>query len=428
MPARRLSDRLAVELGDDRSLVVLDNCEHLIDSCAGFVAELLSAAGSVAVLATSREPLGVPGEVVWRVPSLRCPGPDQVVSVPALSQYDAVRLFMDRAQRARPSFTVDDNNAPAIAQICQRLDGIPLAIELAAARCRQTSAERIAADLDDRFRFLTGGARTVMPRQQTLAASVDWSYERLDDVERIVFRRLGVFVGPFPLEAAEMVVASSGDIDPHEVFDVVCRLVDKSLAVADETAVRQPRYRLLETLRAYAIAQAHTAGELGGLRDAHATWWADWLEPRWAMPNEDTLEAAEQFHGNLVAALEWSVADPSRGLTLLTHLARIWTHTGRAGDAMVAVDRLLTDEQRRAPRIGLVGGGDGGLHPGAPRARRGRSLRRQSTAPSDVARAAGTSTTPRSPESHSWAQQTRPSWRWHGISPATAATATSKRS
>ena len=240
---------------------------------------------------------------------------------------------------------------PAIAQICHRLDGIPLAIELAAARCRQTSAERIAADLDDRFRYLTGGARTVMPRQQTLAASVDWSYERLDDVERIAFRRLGVFAGPFPLEAAEVVVASPGDIDRDEVFDLISRLVDKSLVVADEDDGGQPRYRLLETLRAYATTQAHTAGELAVLRDAHANWWTEWLEPRWAMPSYETLEAADQFHGNLVAALEWSTMEPIRGLTLLTRLARIWKQTGRAGDAMFAVDRLLTDDnaQRHGP-------------------------------------------------------------------------------
>ena len=129
-----------------------------------------------------------------------------------------------------------------------------------------------------------------MPRQQTLAASVDWSYERLDDAERIAFRRLGVFAGPFPLEAAEMVVASPGDIDRDEVFDLISRLVDKSLVVADEGAGGQPRYRLLETLRAYATAQALSAGELAALRDAHATWWTDWLEPRWMMPTDETLE------------------------------------------------------------------------------------------------------------------------------------------
>ncbi|HWC66630.1 MAG TPA: LuxR C-terminal-related transcriptional regulator, partial [Acidimicrobiales bacterium] len=329
---------------EDPSLVVLDNCEHLVASCAGFVADVLSAGVSVSVLTTSREPLGVPGEVVWRVPSLQCPGPDVAVSVPALSQFDAVRLFLDRAHRARPSFTVGDHNAAAIAQICHRLDGIPLAIELAAARCRQTSAERIAADLDDRFRYLTGGARTVMPRQQTLAASVDWSYERLDDAERRAFRRLGVFVGPFPLDAAEMVVASPGDSDRDEVFDLISRLVDKSLVVADDDASGQPCYRLLETLRAYATAQAHAADELAGLRDAHATWWTDWLEPRWSMPTDEALAAAQQFHGNLLVALEWSIADPRRGLTLLTCLGRIWTNSGRAGDAIEAVDRLLTDE------------------------------------------------------------------------------------
>jgi predicted ATPase/class 3 adenylate cyclase len=339
-----MAQQLAVELGDDPSLVVLDNCEHVIVQSASFVAELLSAAAAVSVLATSREPLGVPGEVIWRVPSLPCPGPDLAVSVPALSQYDAVKLFLDRAHRARPSFTVSDDNAPAIAQICHRLDGIPLAIELAAARCRQTSAQRIAADLNDRFRYLTGGARTVMPRQQTLAASVDWSYERLDDIERIALRRVGVFTGPFPLEAAEIVVASPGQIDHDVVFDLLSRLVDKSLVVADDTVAGVTRYRLLETLRAYAVSHAHTAGELAGLREAHADWWNDWLEPRWAMPTRETLAEAEEFHGNLLAALEWSTASPNRGLTLLTRLARIWTETGRGGDAMIAADRLLTDD------------------------------------------------------------------------------------
>jgi predicted ATPase/class 3 adenylate cyclase/DNA-binding CsgD family transcriptional regulator len=346
-----MAAQLAVELGDVPSLVVLDNCEHLIAPCAGFVADLLSAGAAVSVLATSREPLGVPGEVVWRVPSLRCPRPEQAVSVPALSQYDAVKLFVDRAHRARPSFKVDDHNAPAVAQICHRLDGIPLAIELAAARCRQTSAERIAADLDDRFRYLTGGARTVMARQQTLAASVDWSYENLEEREQIAFRRLGVFVGPFPLEAAEMVVASPGDVDRDEVFDLTTRLVDKSLVVAEEDTDAQPRYRLLETLRAYATVRAHGAGELTGLRDAHATWWSDWLEPRWSMPSDETVAAAEQFHGDLVAALEWSIGDSLRGLTLLARLGRIWTETGRGGDSMVVVDRLLIDDnaQRHGP-------------------------------------------------------------------------------
>jgi predicted ATPase/DNA-binding CsgD family transcriptional regulator len=339
-----LAAQLTFELGDGPSLIVLDNCEHLIAPCAGFVADLLSATAALCVLATSREPLGAPGEVVWRVPSLRCPKPEQTVLAPALSQYDAVKLFVDRAHRARRSFKVDDHNAPAIAQICRRLDGIPLAIELAAARCRHTTVERIAADLDDRFRYLTGGARTVMARQQTLAASVDWSYERLEERERIAFRRLAVFVGPFPLDAAEMVVASPGDVDRDEVFDLTTRLVDKSLVVAEGGVGSQPIYRMLETLQAYATVRAHEAGELTGLREAHATWWSDWLEPRWSLPTYETLAAAEQFHGDLVAALEWSSGDPRRGLTLVARLGRVWTENGRGGDSMVAVDRLLVDD------------------------------------------------------------------------------------
>jgi predicted ATPase len=154
------------------------------------------------VLATSRQQLGVPGEVAWRVPSLAAPRGDEPVPIETLSQYDSVNLFVDRARRARPSFTVTEANAPAIAQVCYRLDGIPLAIELAAARCRHMSADQIAAELDDRFHLLTGGSRAVMPRHQTLAASVEWSFDLLDDAECRVLRRLGVFSGPFSLQAA----------------------------------------------------------------------------------------------------------------------------------------------------------------------------------------------------------------------------------
>jgi predicted ATPase/class 3 adenylate cyclase/DNA-binding CsgD family transcriptional regulator len=336
--------QLAVALGDEACLLMLDNCEHLIAACAELTAKLLAANAATSVLATSREPLGVPGEITWRVPSLRCPTPDQRSDVPTLSQYDAVKLFVERARRARPSFFVSDTNASAVAEICHRLDGIPLAIELAAARCRQMSAERIAIELDDRFRLLTGGARTVLARQQTLAASLDWSHELLDEFERRAFRRLGVFAGPFPLEAAETVVAAIGDVDPAEVFDLVSRLVDKSLVVADECPGGEPRYRLLETLRAFAVDQARTAGELTNVRDAHATWWTDWLEPLGAMPTDERLAEIEEFHTNLKAALDWSVDHPPLGLRLLHGLGVAWAELGRAGDAMAAADALLTDE------------------------------------------------------------------------------------
>jgi len=342
-PGATAIHQLAAELGDQPSLLVLDNCEHLIEGCATLVAGLLGANSSIAVLATSREPLGVPGEITFRVPSLPCPSPEQTVDAKALSKYDAVALFVERARRARPSFTLNDANAAAITQICHRLDGIPLAIELAAARGRQLSAQRIAAELDDRFRLLTGGARTVVGRQQTLAASVDWSHERLDEPERATFRRLGVFDGPFPLEAAEAIVAVSGDVQSTDVFDLISQLVDKSLVVADEGLGGEPRYRLLETLRAYALDRVDAAGELDTVRNAHGAWWADWLEPRGDMPTDDILEEFEAFHANLKAALDWSVDRPELGLRLLGGVANAWKDLGRGGDAMSAADRLLTD-------------------------------------------------------------------------------------
>jgi predicted ATPase/class 3 adenylate cyclase/DNA-binding CsgD family transcriptional regulator len=343
-PGVPVARQLAGALGDEPTLLVLDNCEHLVTSCAELVAELLATNLGVSVLATSREPLGVPGEITWRVPSLSCPEVAQRWTIPALSQYDAVVLFVERAHRARPSFVVAEANTPAIAQICHRLDGIPLAIELAAARCRQLSAERIASELDDRFRLLTGGARTVMARQQTLAASIEWSHDRLDDLEQAAFRRLGVFAGPFPLEAAEVVVASGGDLEPSEVFDLISRLVDKSLVLADEGSHGEVRYRLLESLRAYALDRARSMGELTSVRDAHAAWWADWLEPRGAMPTDDTLDEIDMYHANLKVALDWASDDPPLGLRLLSGVARAWDQLGRWGDAMPAAGRLLTDD------------------------------------------------------------------------------------
>ena len=341
------SRQIAGVLGDEPSLLVLDNCEHLIGSCADLVAGLLTANPCASVLSTSREPLRVPGEITFRVPSLGCPPIESELKLEALPRYDAVVLFADRARRARPSFRISDTNASAVADICRRLDGIPLAIELAAARCREMSAGRIATELHDRFRLLTRGARTLMARQQTLMASLDWSHELLDDAERIAFRRLGVFAGPFPLEAAEAVATASGDIEPVAVFDLVSRLVDKSLVVSIDGQRGESRYSLLESLRAYAVDRARDAGDLTVARDAHAAWWADWLEPRGTMPTDDVLDEIEEFHANLTAALNWSTHEPRLGLRLLCGVGRAWLHLGRAGDAMAAADRLLTDDNAR---------------------------------------------------------------------------------
>jgi predicted ATPase/class 3 adenylate cyclase/DNA-binding CsgD family transcriptional regulator len=349
-PGMPLVELLARGLGDEPSLLVLDNCEHLIDGCAELTAGLLAANPAVSVLATSREPLGVPGEVSWRVPSLGVPPSENTQAVAALSQYEAVRLFVDRARRARPSFEVSEQNAPAIAQICHRLDGIPLALELAAARCRQLSAERIAHDLDDRFRLLTGGARTVLPRHRTLAASIDWSHDRLDHAEAVAFRRLGVFAGHFPPEAAEAVLAAGalaagGDLETVQIFDLLSQLADKSLVAVEDGPDGEPRYRLLETLRAYALDRLRAAGELNDLCDAHARWWLNWLDERQRVLHLDAVvDQLEAVHDNLRAALDWSVDRPVVGLPLLGHLARVWQVCGRPGDAMTAADRLLTED------------------------------------------------------------------------------------
>jgi predicted ATPase/DNA-binding CsgD family transcriptional regulator len=345
VPGLRPVEQLIAALPEERTLLVLDNCEHLLEPCAALTAALLAQHAAVNVVATGREPLSVPGEVTWRVQSLSAPTAETTVAVPALGQYEAVQLFIDRARRARPTFVVSEANAPAIAQICYRLDGIPLALELAAARCRQLSAERIADELDDRFRLLTGGARTVLARQQTLAASVDWSYERLDEIEQALFRRLGVFPGIFPMDAAEHVAAAVGDIDQVTVFDVVSRLVDKNLVVTEERPGGDQHYRLLETLRAYAIERARAAGELDALRDAQVMFWLDWLGSREPIVHTDAvIEHVVLFHDSVAAALEWSTRDPATGLRLLRLLARAWQGSGRPQAALTAVDRLLLEE------------------------------------------------------------------------------------
>jgi predicted ATPase/class 3 adenylate cyclase/DNA-binding CsgD family transcriptional regulator len=338
-------EQLIATLPEAPSLLVLDNCEHLLDECAALVAALLARHVAVRVLATAREPLAVPGEITWRVRSLATPPPESARAVPVVSQYEAVQLFIDRARRAHPTFVVSEANAPAVAQICHRLDGIPLALELAAARCRQMSAENIALDLDDRFRLLTGGARTVLPRQQTLAASIDWSHDRLDETEQVVFRRLGVFAGIFPLAGAEAVASAIGDMDPVTVFEVVSRLVDKSLVLAEERPGGEQCYRLLETLRAYAIDRARAAGELVSLRDAHMSFWLDWLENQEpVLHTDDVIERVVAFHDCLAAALEWSTREPSVGLRLLRRWARPLQGSGRPQAVLTAVDELLTEE------------------------------------------------------------------------------------
>ena len=242
---------------DRRLLLILDNCEHLVQPCAELAARLMHAGPHLKILASSREHLHVGGETTYSVPALVGPKPSQAITVTELMKFEAVRLFVERAQAAHPAFVVTDRNGKAVAEICHRLDGIPLAIELAAARARAMSVEMIAARLHDRFRLLTSGDRSALPRQQTLRACIDWSYELLTQKERAIFRRLAVFAGGWTLDAAEA-VGADGDVAQADVLDLLTNLVEKSLV---SLGPDDERYRLLETVRQYAQERLDDSGE-----------------------------------------------------------------------------------------------------------------------------------------------------------------------
>ena len=257
-------DALRAHVRTRTLLVILDNCEHVLHACADLAKQLLQAGAGLKVLATSRDVLQVAGETVYAVPTLTAPAAgDNTLS--ALARHEAVRLFLDRAQAVQPAFRLDDHNAPAVAEICRRLDGIALALELAAARIRTLSVQAIAARLADRFRLLVTGDQTVLPRQRTLRALIDWSFELLNPAERALFRRLAVFAGGWSLESAEVVCAGDG-LDQLEVLDLLAHLVEKSLVTMD---VGGTRYRMLETMRAYALEKLADAGDEAATRSEH---------------------------------------------------------------------------------------------------------------------------------------------------------------
>jgi predicted ATPase len=266
LPGRALVDAVVDFLAPRSHLLVLDNCEHVLDASAQLVDALLRGAPQLSVVATSREPLRVPGEVVFRVPSLAIPDPEQPIEHADLLHYESVRLFVERAAAAAPGFTLDSANAPDVARICFRLDGLPLALELAAGRLGALAPATIAERLDGRFRLLGSGSRAAPTRQQTLAATLQWSHDLLEPDERILFRRLAVFAGTFDLAAVEAVCAEDGLVE-GEVADVLARLVEKSLVTtADGGGDR--RYRLLETVRLYAHERLDEAGENSALIEA----------------------------------------------------------------------------------------------------------------------------------------------------------------
>jgi predicted ATPase len=329
---RALLSTLTNHLRSKKILLVLDNCEHLVQASAQLADALLHACSDVHILATSREMLGVAGERALVVPSLSMPDPRESPLVELLSQYEAVRLFAERAAIVKPGFTITDENSIAIEQICQRLDGIPLAIELAAARLRMLPVEQVAERLDDAFRLLTGGSRTALPRHQTLQALIDWGYELLTRTEQVVFRRLAVFAGGWTLEAAEAVCVGEG-IKTDEVFDLLAHLLDKSLMLAEEHS-KTARYHMLETIRQYALAKLAASGEADAVRRRHAEYylglaeagasWTTSYQPAW-------FDRMEIEHDNLRAALTWSLSAPGGGelgLRLAAAMTLFWVVRG----------------------------------------------------------------------------------------------------
>jgi predicted ATPase/class 3 adenylate cyclase/DNA-binding CsgD family transcriptional regulator len=333
-----------VHLSGRRGLLLLDNCEHLLEPCARLADPLLRSCPDVTVLATSREPLGVAGETVWRVPSLSLPADHVPETLPSLRQSDAVRLFIDRAVKVRPNFAVDNASAPHIAQICQELDGLPLAIELAAARVRMMSAEQIAAGLGDRFHLLTGGTRTALPRHQTLRACVDWSHALLSEQEQTLLRRLAVFAGGFTLDLAEA-VCSGEALARVAVLDLLASLVDRSLVVTEEPG-GAVRYRLLETVRQYALERLIDAGEAAAMRDRHRDAMLELAEaaaPELHRPSQGQwLDALDREAANFAAALDHAAStDPERGLRLCVALTFWWKGRGLFVPAERALAKAL---------------------------------------------------------------------------------------
>lgn len=318
-PGRSTLEIVTSSISDRQMLVILDNCEHVVDACAELVVTLLGRCPNARFLATSREPMNVAGEVTWRVPSLSLAG-------------EAIELFTQRARLVQPAFEVTPGNATSVIEICRRLDGIPLAIELAAARVRSLSAAEIADSLDDRFQLLTGGNRASVERHQTLRASVDWSYALLTEAERVLFHRLSVFVGGFDLAAAlEVTVATDHRVERYQVLDQLTLLVDKSLVVAEDgQGGSSLRYRLLETVRQYALQKLDESGEADTVRTRHHAYYsamAAQLSSPVGSGHAKLLRHVEIEIDNLRAAYKWSQekGDITAALQLATSLQPIWS-------------------------------------------------------------------------------------------------------
>ena len=396
---RWTGERLAAALRERKLLLVLDNCEHLISAAAREAETLLAAAPQLRILATSQEPLGIEGECTLRLRPLEFPA-EHIAGLASTQRHGAVRLFVARAQAADPQFELNERNAATVAMICRRLDGIPLAIELAAARSAALGIDGLAQRLDLRFHVLTGGRRTALPRHQTLRATLDWSHRLLAEPDRIVLRRLAVFAGSFTLEAAGQVVADAA-LPEWEVVSRIAELVDKSLVVAD-TSGAQRRYRLLETTHAYAMEKLADSGEFGPLARLHARYFRDLLQNAhlvWERtPSVEWLEKVGPEIDNVRVALDWSFGadgDAQIGVELAACSYLLWYLLSLMPEGRSRLERATAALSGETPRSleARLWFGYGFLSTGEPRGRavpalrRAVALLRESGEPLDLARA-----------------------------------------
>lgn len=336
-PGRTTIEAISRFVTERRVLIVLDNCEHLLDACTEIATDIVHTAHQATVLATSREPLGIAGELVWQVPSL-------------LIEDEAVELFVDRARRVRPDLTLTPEQHATATDICRRLDGMPLAIELAAARTRTLSVAQILASLRSSFRLLTGGSRTAMRRQQTLTASIDWSHSLLTETERTLLRRLAVFAGGFDLDAAYAVGAES-ESESAELVDVLGSLIDKSMIVADDSHDGM-RYRLLETIRQFSLEKLAASGEADAVRERHCIHYMSAIKHLRTEPHgAGTVSTVwvETEMDNLRSAFAWSCenADFATALNMVSTLYRFWINNGRYREGHAAFGIVFNDERFR---------------------------------------------------------------------------------
>jgi non-specific serine/threonine protein kinase len=352
---RTLTESLSLYLESKALLLVLDNVEHLLTASARLAEAILQACAHVQIFATSRERLNVAGEAVWLVPALSLPPAEQEIPFAELQRYEAIHLFVERAAAALPTFELTQPNARLVTQICRSLVGIPLAIELAAARVKTLTVEQISERLVERFRLLIGGSRTALLKHQTLQATMDWSYQLLLEPEGVLFRRLSVFAGGWTLDAVEKVCGGEPNAE-DETVDILAGLTDKSLVIVEERAGRI-RYRLLETVRQYAGEKLLESGESELIRDSHLAFFlqlAEEAEPHLTGPAQATwFTRLEKDYANLRAAYEWSLqeSDASYGMRLASALDRLWNVRGPATEGVDWLVRAVSRPEAAAPSV-----------------------------------------------------------------------------